>query len=65
MGGLFPLLITKATLEKPVNFSGINTVPQHQDEIQGYNAASDGPWEEAPECWLLVFLGHEEVQEAT
>ena len=41
MGGLFPVLVTNATLEKPFNFSAINSVP-HQDEVQGWNVATDG-----------------------
>ena len=42
MGGLFPLLVTNATLEKPFNFSAILSVPQPQDEVQGWNVATDG-----------------------
>jgi len=47
MGGLFPLLITNATLEKPFNFSIIDSVPQHQDEAHGWNVTIDGLWEKA------------------
>ena len=62
MGGLFPLLITMAILEEPFNFSGINSVPQHQGEVQGWNVAIDGLWEKAPEWWLYLFPGQGEVQ---
>ena len=64
-GGLFPVLVTSATLEKPFNFSAINSVPQHQDEVRGWNVATDGLWEKAPEHGLLMFLGHGEVWSPT
>ena len=60
MGGLLPLLITNAILEKPFNFSGINSVPQHQHEVQGWNVAIDGLWEKVPERWLYMFPGRGE-----
>ena len=62
VGGLFPLLITMAILEEPFNFSGINSVPQHLGEVQGWNVAIDGLWEKAPEWWLYLFPGHGEMQ---
>ena len=72
MGGLFTLLITNATLEKPFNFSAINCVPKHQAEVQAWNVAFDGLWdealdglwEEAPERWRLVFPGRGELYKA-
>ena len=49
-------------LGKAINFSAINFVPQHQDDVQGCNVAIHGLWEKAPEHWPLVILGHAEVQ---
>ena len=52
----------QCNLGKAINFSAINPVPQHQDEVQGWNMAIGGLWQKAPEHWLLMFLGHGEVR---